>query len=139
MPVLPDVAKTPTEAGMEAFTRYWFAVLDYAYQTGNTGPLKAISRPDCSFCAGLVEAIESAWADGRWVSGGRIQTPAVTAASAESGHWHATVQVIQAPLNVHKPDGELFQEPTKATNVGSVAVASLGSDGWTLIGLGLIR
>lgn len=139
VPVLPVSATTETQEGMETFVRYWFATLDYAYQTGNTGPVEAVSGPDCSFCNGLIENIRTAWMGDRWISGGRIMTPAVTAIAVPGEPWLATVQVIQGTVKLHRPDGTLFQEPTKATNSGSRALASFGTDGWTLIELGLIR
>ena len=79
VPVLPEVAKAETKEGAEAFTKYWFSVLSYSYETGDTERLSALSRPDCVFCSALVDNIKTAWSDGKWISGGRIETPAVTA------------------------------------------------------------
>jgi hypothetical protein len=36
VPVLPDVAKTETKEGLEAFVRFWYGALNYAFETGNT-------------------------------------------------------------------------------------------------------
>ena len=33
VPVLPEVAKTETKEGLEAFARYWFELLSYGYET----------------------------------------------------------------------------------------------------------
>lgn len=139
LPVLPAVAKTETKEGLEAFTRYWFAVLSYAYETGDVEPLKAVSGPQCAFCNGLVKNVSNAWTADKWISGGKVQTPAITAHVLENEPSQTTVQVIQSEVRIHNPDGTLAQDSTKAVNTGSQAVATFGPDGWTLIELGLIR
>lgn len=139
VPVLPAVAKTETKEGLEAFARYWFQLLSYAYETGDVEPLKAVSGPACDFCNGLVKNVNNAWKDGKWISGGRVQTPAVTGRAVENDPWQATVQVIQDEIKIHNSDGTLTQDPTKAINVGSQVVATFGNDGWTVVELGLIR
>jgi hypothetical protein len=139
VPVLPEVAKTETKEGAEAFTKYWFSVLSYAYETGDTEPLKALSAPDCIFCKGLVDNIKIAWSDGKWISGGHIETPAVTADAPTGEPARVTLQVIQDELVIHNPDGSPYQEPTAATNSGSQATATFKGAGWTISKLSLIR
>src|SRR6476661_305076 len=36
VPVKPALADKNSKEGVEAFTKYWFQVLSYAYETGNT-------------------------------------------------------------------------------------------------------
>lgn len=139
VPVLPEVAKTETKEGAEAFTKHWFAVLSYAYETGDTASLSALSGADCVFCKGLVDNIQTAWSEGKWISGGRIETPAVTADAPTSGPARITLQVLQQELIIHNPDGSQYQEPTAATNSGSQAMATFGGGGWTITKLSLIR
>jgi hypothetical protein len=139
VPVLPEVAKTETKEGAEAFAKHWFSVLSYAYETGDTKPLSALSGPECIFCKGLVDNIEVAWSDGKWISGGRIETPAVTADSVVGQPTRVTLQVIQKELIIHNPDGSPYQEATPATNSGSQAVTTFTGDGWTVTKLSLIR
>jgi hypothetical protein len=139
VPVLPEVAKTETKEGLEAFVRYWYAVLNYAYETGDTQPLQTISEPTCVFCTGLREGVTEAWADARWISGGKIETPAVTGAIEQGAEPYAVVQVLQQVIEIRNPDGSLHQAPTAATNTGSRAAARFTGTGWTMTDLGLIR
>jgi len=139
VPVLPEVAKTETKEGAEAFTKHWFSVLSYAYETGDTEPLSSLSGSECIFCKGLVDNIEVAWSDGKWISGGRIETPAVTAETETGQPAHVTLQVIQKELVIHNPDGSPYQEATPATNSGSQAVTTFTGAGWTVTKLSLIR
>ncbi|MGO4188909.1 DUF6318 family protein [Pseudarthrobacter sp. TAF60_1] len=139
VPVLPEVAKTETKEGLEAFARYWYATLSYAYETGDTEKLGQLSGPSCVFCAGLKDGVSAAWSDGRWISGGKIETPAVSAEVVKGKTAYATVQVVQQAVEIRKPDGSLYQDPTRATNTGSRADATFGASGWMISDLGLIR
>lgn len=139
VPVLPEVAKTETKEGAEAFVRFWYENLSFGYETGNTDALDKISGPACVFCAGLRDGIAEAWSEGRWISGGKIETPVVTATVEPGAGPFVVVQVIQSTIEIRNPDGSLLQKPTPATNTGSRAGLTFGSSGWTMTDLGLIR
>ncbi|MEV7637737.1 DUF6318 family protein [Pseudarthrobacter enclensis] len=139
VPVLPEVAKTETKEGAEAFTKYWFSLLSYAYETGDTTPMSELSVSECTFCQGLVSDIEAAWAEGKWISGGQIEIPAATAQSSSNGSFQVVLQVLQKELEIHNQDGSPYQERTAATNAGSVAVVKFEGSKWTVNDLGLIR
>ena len=47
-----------------AFVRHYFAVVDYAYATGDTAPLAAASDPECGPCGGIKEMIDSTMQEG---------------------------------------------------------------------------
>lgn len=139
VPVLPEVAKTETKEGAEAFTKHWFAVLSYAYETGDTGALSKLSKPGCTFCQGLVADIGAAWAEGKWISGGQIEIPVATASPSTDGVTQVVVQVLQKELVIHNQDGSPYQEKTAATNAGSVAMIEFVDSEWAVNDLGLIR
>ncbi|MGM7775496.1 DUF6318 family protein [Arthrobacter sp. KNU-44] len=140
VPVLPEAAKANSKEGVEAFARYWFQALSYAYETGDTTVSKRVTGPSCVFCNGLQESIGQSWAEGKWIVGGRIETP-VVAGKLGTGpeSRQATVQVIQQQIEIRKADGTLYQEPTEASNSGSQLVATFSVDGWLVTDLGLIR
>ena len=139
VPVLPEVAKTETKEGAEAFTKYWFSILSYAYETGETTELSKLSQPGCAFCEGLVTDIEAAWAEGKWISGGQIEIPVATAKPSNDGSTQVILQVLQKELVIHNRDGSPYQEKTAATNAGSVAMLKFADAGWVVGDLGLIR
>jgi hypothetical protein len=139
VPVLPEVAKTETKEGAEAFTKHWFSVLSYAYETGDTAALSKLSNPQCAFCQGLVADIEAAWAEGKWISGGQIEIPVATAKPSTDGATQVVLQVLQKELVIHNPDGSPYQEKTAATNSGSVAMVRFADSAWVVNDLGLIR
>lgn len=139
VPVLPEVAKTETKEGAEAFVRFWYENLSFGYETGDTRNVERISGPECVFCTGLRDGIAEAWSEGRWISGGKIEIPAVTATVEQGAEPYAVVQVIQSTIEIRNPDGTLLQKPTPATNSGSRAGLTFGSSGWMMTDLGLIR
>jgi hypothetical protein len=139
VPVLPEAAKTETKEGLEAFAKYWYSTLSYAYETGDTSYFKSVSGPECDFCTGLSKGVEGAWRDGKWIEGGTIETPSVTVQLSSGTASQATIQVMQQQIGIHKADGSLYQEPTKPTNTASLATATYGANGWIFTDLGLIR
>lgn len=139
VPVLPEAAKAETKEGLEAFVSYWYSTLSYAYETGDTKPLERASGPGCIFCSGLREGVAAAWNDGRWVSGGIIETPSVEARFTSGSPSFVTVQVLQKQTEIRNADGSLYQEPSMATNAASQATAAFDGGGWVLTDLGLIR
>jgi len=61
-PVLSTEAKEQTAAGAKAFVRHYFAVVDYAYATGDTDPLMVVSDPECLPCRKIAEQVLAAFA-----------------------------------------------------------------------------
>ncbi|WP_311764391.1 DUF6318 family protein [Arthrobacter ipis] len=140
VPVKPALADKNTKEGLEAFTKYWFQALSYAYETGNTNLMEAGSGSNCRFCNGLRDNIKNAWQGKQWIAGGKIQTPSVSGLYKKgAASQQATVQVIQQEITIYKADGTPFPDVTKQTNTGSQAVVRFDSSGWAVIDLGLIR
>ena len=50
VPVLPEVAKTETKEGLEAFAAYWFEQVNFAYESGDVTGVQAVTSQICVFC-----------------------------------------------------------------------------------------
>lgn len=59
--------------GVVAFGRYFVAVAERAWNTGDTTELEAISTTECSYCTNLVALIQERYSDGRWADNLRYQ------------------------------------------------------------------
>jgi len=73
-PLLPTPSPTVTEyspAGATAFVEYYFAVLNYAYITGDTSTLESLSAPSCKTCAEFSDGIRRNWEAGS-LQGGQV-------------------------------------------------------------------
>ena len=70
-PELPEEAKENTERGAEAAAEHYLATLAYAWNTGDTLPLEAISDPDDSFRNKFISDIHNTYSSG-WTYGNTI-------------------------------------------------------------------
>lgn len=141
VPVLPEVAKTETKEGLEAFTRYWFEQLDYAYQTGDTAGFQATTSPACDYCSKISTALTTNYSGERWLSGGKITVPVATTSfeRAADGNFQVILQVQQSPISYYQPDGSEFRAASAASNTGNVLLANFEDSAWRVNGLHPLR
>ena len=67
-PELPEEAKENTERGAEAAAEHYLAVATYAWNTGDTSEIAAVSDPESGFAQALIKRIDSEYANG-WTYG----------------------------------------------------------------------
>ena len=134
VPVLPEVAKTRTKEGLEAFTRYWYETLSYAYETGDQVPLSSVTANGCATCEAARNVISNWYSDGRWLEGGKISTPAVETSfmQAPDGTYQVVVQVQQSDLRAYKEDGTSSDSVVPATDAAQIFLVMYSTLGWTL-------
>lgn len=132
VPVLPDVAKTETKEGLEAFARYWYSTLSYAYETGDLRPLEAVSGKACTSCAKVKAEVTDWHSEGRWLAGGKLHVEGVHSDFVESGpsEYQAVVQVYQETINYYLADSTLKGTLPRKAAVGDIVVATFDSNGW---------
>ncbi|MGY3566062.1 DUF6318 family protein [Sinomonas sp. RB5] len=68
-PEMPAAAKENTKAGFEAFTQYWLDTVTYAYETGDSAAITAVSDPGCKVCASMKKTVDSLYAGNGWSKG----------------------------------------------------------------------
>lgn len=132
VPVLPEVAKTETKEGLEAFARYWFDLLSYGYETGDVTQISAITSAGCTMCERAKE-VQTGWYEGgRWLSGGKVSTPSVSTnfRVAADGNYQVAVQVSQEALSYYNPDGSLDSTEPKPADVGSLMLSVYKDGAW---------
>jgi Family of unknown function (DUF6318) len=141
VPVLPEVAKTETKEGLEAFTRYWFEQLNYAYETGDVAGLEAVTSPSCDYCSKLTNSLTTNYQGGRWLSGGKITTPASTTSFVRStdGNFQVVLQVLQTPITYYEVGGKEFRTASKGSNTGNVLLANFIDGAWRVNDLHPVR
>lgn len=141
VPVLPEAAKAETKEGLEAFARYWFQLLSYGYETGDTSRLSSVTSPGCELCVNVTRAITANYDGEKWLAGGRVETPSVntTYVAQPDGQYQVTVQVQQTPITYFGPGGSEFRKQTPTSDTGNVLIAGFQSGAWRLTGLHPIR
>ena len=132
VPVLPEVAKTETKEGLEAFARYWFQLLSYGYETGDATQISALTSSDCAMCERAKEVQQGWHSDGRWLEGGRVSTPAVTTnfRISADGNYQVAVQVSQEAMSYHNEDGSVDSSDPKTADSGSLMLVVFKDGSW---------
>jgi hypothetical protein len=130
-PVLPATARADSPAGAESFARYYMGLLDYAYQTGNTTPLRAAAR--CQGCDALAAGIDKSYAAGNRIQGGRIAVNnARTSKYATKASASVQVTYSSAARKVVAPTGKVTEVPGE-DNVRLLLTLKRFEQGWLLV------
>ncbi|BCW81662.1 DUF6318 family protein [Arthrobacter sp. NicSoilC5] len=140
VPVLPEVAKTETKEGAEAFTKHWFAVLSYAYETGDAASFESIAPSPCEACQKVSKVIKDWHSEGRWLVGGKLSTPVAntTFTKGKNGTYQVAAQVHQDPLIYMRADGTVARTDPQAPDQGNLLVLSYADGKWSVVELGNI-
>lgn len=141
VPVLPEVAKTETKEGLEAFAAYWFDQLTFAYQTGDISGIQSLTSPACQFCTNITSSLTTNYQGGRWLAGGRIVVPTAvtTFERTQDGNYQVIVQVQQAMINYYDPSGSEFRTATQPSDTGNVLLVNFQDNAWYVNGLHPLR
>ena len=140
VPVMPEVAKTETKEGLEAFTKYWFSVLSYSYETGDTTLFDGLAPNPCEACQQARKVISDWHSEGRWLVGGKLSTPvtSTTFNKDENETYQVAVQVHQEPLSYMRADGTLARTDPQAPDQGNLLIAVFGDGAWSVVEVGSI-
>lgn len=140
VPVLPEVAKSETKEGLEAFAKYWFEVLSYGYETGDVSRLNSVTSSDCEPCAKAKQVIQSWNEQGKWLVGGTITTPSISAVFSKGSDsaYQVAVQARQKALTYMRQDGSVARSDPQPDDTGNLLLVSYGDGAWKLINIGRI-
>lgn len=133
VPVLPVEAKAETKEGLEAFTKYWYSTLSYAYETGDMKPLEAISGSACASCQRVREVVDGWHSEGRWIVGGKMIVQAAQSNFVETGpsEYQAVAQVYQETLSYYRADGSMAEETKRKPAIADIMIAVHDGSRWT--------
>lgn len=133
VPVLPAEAKRRTKEGLEAFARFWYSTLSYAYETGDTGPMEAVSEAGCRSCGRVKEVVEGWHSGGRWLEGGRMTVLAAQSEFVETApdEYQVILMVRQEPISYYNPDRTLNEASEADPAIGDILVAKYAGGAWT--------
>lgn len=139
VPVMPELAKENSKAGLEAFIGYWYATYSYATETGDLGAWSQSTDVTTVSGAAYKKAVELNYAKGRWVVGGRITTPVIEVLWQEGLETQsAKVQVLQEQIQYFDADGSSGQQQTPEFNTAEAVKATYRGNSWQVIDNGLI-
>lgn len=130
VPVMPAVAKEKSEAGLEAFTEYYFELVDYTVLTYDTKPIKEVTERSCYLCAKqLIDPGDRNRGTGNWHVGGRtnltVNFSKIVKNSGVSGFTF-----LRDEIQVYLPDGELQMKIPALTKATAGTLHLVFRDGW---------
>lgn len=130
----PEFAEPTPEGAIAAGTQF-VALYDYAFSSGDSGPLMAMSAEGCEFCAYVRDQVQE-MVDGGYAS---IREPAAVVSSdsteiREDEWFRVQLRVEQGPLATRMPDGRREQTSDGSTVDFIFAISWLG-DSWRVEGV----
>lgn len=134
-PVMPEAVKEDTPEGAEAAVKHWWDAVYYLQQTNDPEPLKAVSRPDCQFCASYIEAMTDVYKSGGWHTGSK---PAVESTLSQEidGATSVTQLVTIADGRAFDSGGKVKPETVTTKEEkqpwGAIAVFDETKNQWTV-------
>ncbi|WP_253951301.1 DUF6318 family protein [Paenarthrobacter sp. CM16] len=139
VPVMPELAKENSKAGLEAFIGYYYAVGNYADETGDISGIRTLTTPDCKACTYYQKAAVDGARNGRWIVGGKVRIPKMEITwNPDQPTQQAKVQVVQEAIAYYNSDGSEGRPADAATNDAFIVVASFAS-AWKVVDTGVIR
>ena len=111
-PVTDKAPERPAEmskgdkAGAAAAARYYLNAYSYAWNTGDTAPIKAISDEECAFCQREIAQIDEFYSNGYWATGtyaSITNTDSIDRVSDDV--TDAAIYDVQFHIDEHTPQG----------------------------------
>lgn len=101
-PTLPQAAKQATREGAEAFVRYYWELVNYAQQTGDTSGLRAIQGDGCDACTSGADWIDSVYKAGGQIHGGQhtVEEMSATHAPVDFKAWLVRCSLLATKTTV---------------------------------------
>ena len=115
-PERPAAMDVVDEEGAAAVAAYFLELYPYVYATGDLEEWKALSHPECIFCASVVTNVEAERAAGGWSDGGRATILSTEAVEIREGFFSVTVVADQAASTGYAADGTVIDEALPSRN-----------------------
>jgi hypothetical protein len=77
-------ARAKTPAGASAFTRFYLGLINDAYRTGASEPLRRYAGPSCSSCTSIAAAVDDIYDNGGRAEGGRLSVKRIAGTGLSS-------------------------------------------------------
>ena len=121
VPQMPDVAKEKSEAGIVAFTKYYFELAEYTINTNQSAPLRKMTLQTCTVCGeSFIDIADNNKKAGAWFVGAPFN-PIITKAVLSQKNGVVALVTQQGEMTAYMSDGTLqgvfpaSQKPDPAT------------------------
>ncbi|WP_255774126.1 DUF6318 family protein [Paenarthrobacter sp. AR 02] len=139
VPVMPELAKENSKAGLEAFIGYWYATYSYAIETGDLSSWSEVTDTTNPLAASYAKAIERNYSQGRWIVGGTVTVPTIEVQWIDAAvRQQARVQVVQTEAQYFNADGSAGLKSTPASNIAEAVFLDFQGHNWRVVDNGMI-
>jgi len=127
-PERPAAMDTVDTAGAEAVAAYYTELFSYVFATGDLDTYRALSHPDCIFCADVIRQVEEQQAAGGHTIGGLTDVQSVRALEVDPGAWWTVdIEMVQrASLDVDAEGAVVKEVPEKTFHLDIAVVFTSG-------------
>ncbi|GEL99933.1 DUF6318 family protein [Cellulomonas terrae] len=129
-PEPPDAMGEPTTDGAIAAATYFLSLYDYAFASGDAGPLMEMSAETCDLCAYVQESVVAMTSEGRSSVGHPARVLTSESTEIRPDEWFsALLRVEQAATQELDADGKVVAESAANVTDFLFAMSWLG-DRW---------
>lgn len=137
-PALPEAAAHNDFAGEREFVKHWCDLYNYAYTTGDTAPVLAISNGDMPGMRSMVTEVNRIHARGGKITGGKFECVVIVEAELdETSAANPTITIERAAGSITFADGgteEIAAMPVNAFGM----LLEWNTDRWYMYGIGTL-
>lgn len=132
VPVKPALADKNTKEGLEAFAKYWYALLNYGFETGNLSPIRSVTGASCAMCGKIFPGVVKWNSNGRWVEGASINVQAAQSkfVAVLPGQFQVVIQSQQKAGTLRNADGTVGQTVAASGVLGDLMIAEYVKGKW---------
>ena len=133
LPVMPAEAKVESKEGLLAFVYFWFSLVNYGYETGDTDPVRTSSGQGCLSCTTFYDSVEGTYSADGWVEGGSIELISAGSEfiSTDEGNKQVIIAIKQAPMAKRDATGRVFESNQgNELSVPQILELRYTGDGW---------
>jgi len=123
-PVRPAAMDQVNPAGAEAVATYFLQLFPYIFASGDLTDWKALSHPECVYCASVLSGAEKMSAAGNRSEGGLVTVSEVRSTVINPGRWWlVTLTMLEQPSVTVDTAGKLVEKfPETKTYKSEIAV-----------------
>lgn len=122
-PERPDMSKVDA-ATAEAVARYFLELYPYVYATGDLTDWKALSHPECIFCASVISNVEEMVAAGEHWEGGEATIDSTELYAELPEAFDIAAVLTEGPAARVDADGAVRQEAPGGTSTLHIVVTA---------------
>jgi len=138
--VRPAAMDQVNAAGAEAVAVYFLQLFPYIFASGDLTEWKALSHPECVYCASVLSGAEKMIAAGNRAEGGLVKISAVRSTVINPGRWWSVdLDMAQAASVTVDGSGKVVEDFPKAKTYHWTLAVVYDADHWALRELSYTR